>query len=64
MSTKTRQVGIRLEPDQISRLDAFARRREQDTPGLTVTRTDAVKVLLEHGLAAAGFHKNGKRKKR
>jgi hypothetical protein len=64
MGTTTKQVGIRLEPELISRLDAYAKQREQQTPGQSVTRTDAVKVLLEQGLAEAGFPKESKRKKR
>lgn len=64
MGATTKQVGIRLEPELISRLDAYARQRSEDMPGQSVSRTDAVKVLLEQGLAAAGFPKEVKRKKR
>ena len=64
MTKTTRQVGTRLEESLITRLDAYARTRAAETPGQTVTRTDAMRVLLEKGLSDAGFPRPAARKKR
>lgn len=39
-------LGIRLAEDIVARVDAHGERLKQSSPGLTVTRTDAIRVLL------------------
>ena len=39
-------LGLRLDAAIVQRLDAHAERLSAVSPGLTVTRTDAVRVLL------------------
>ena len=39
----------------IRRLDEYALHKMRTTPGLSVNRTDALRVLLEAGLSAEGF---------
>lgn len=46
-------VAFRLSAELLKRLDAQVGRMEATTPGLTFTRTDAVKVLLLQALDAA-----------
>jgi predicted transcriptional regulator len=46
----TQQIAIRLDPDVISRLDAIATKLSR--PGLSITRTDAIRVALLNGLHA------------
>lgn len=46
------QVAARLPRDQVDKLDAYA--REHSTPGLTLTRSDALRLLLARGLDAVG----------
>lgn len=41
-----RVVAFRLEDDLLERLDAHAARMIEAAPGLKVTRTDALRVLL------------------
>lgn len=45
-------VAFRLSADLLKRLDAKVARMEAATPGLSVTRTDAVRVLLLKSLDA------------
>jgi hypothetical protein len=52
---RLRQQTLRLAPGLIRRLDAYARRLSERTPGVAFSRTDAVRNLLERGLAAEGF---------
>lgn len=44
------QIGVRLEEDLVDRLDAVAKKLSR--PGLEITRADAIRVVLEAGLAA------------
>lgn len=46
----TVQVAIRLDAELIPRLDAVAAKLSR--PGLSLTRTDAVRICLQTGLAA------------
>ncbi len=48
---KTRQVGVRLPVSLLERLDSFAAQLAKETPGISVSRTDAVRVLLHRALA-------------
>jgi hypothetical protein len=47
---KTTLVAFRLEEELLKRIDAYAKRLEQATPGLRLARVDAVRVLLLRGL--------------
>ncbi len=47
---KTSLVAFRLENELIKRIDAFAKRLEDERPGLKVARVDAVRVLLLRAL--------------
>lgn len=44
---------FRLTPSLIARLDAHAQRMSAQTPGLRLTRTDALRSLLTAALDAA-----------
>ncbi len=48
--SKTTLVAFRLEEGLLKRIDAYAKRLEQATPGLKLARVDAVRVLLLRGL--------------
>jgi len=47
---KTTLVAFRLENELVKRIDAFAKRLEEETPGIRVARTDAVRAILLRGL--------------
>jgi hypothetical protein len=51
--TENEQVAFRLPKALIKRVDAYAARLEAAQPGMKVTRTDAVRVLLVRALDAA-----------
>ena len=51
----TRQVPFRLSPELIDRLDALAARLSEQTPGLSLTRTDALKIAIERVLREEGL---------
>jgi predicted DNA-binding protein len=44
----SQQIAVRLDADVVSRLDAIAAKLSR--PGLTVTRTDAIRIALMTGL--------------
>src|SRR5215813_4083283 len=48
---KTTMVAFRLENELLKRIDAFAKHLEGKTPGIKLTRADAVRVILVRGLA-------------
>jgi len=48
-------VGFRLPVSVIERIDAFARQLEAEQPGIRVSRSNAIRTLLERGLADAGY---------
>lgn len=51
--TKAAQaVAFRLSEQMLARIDTHVRRMEAHNPGLTISRTDAVRVLLLKGLDA------------
>lgn len=52
---RLRQMTFRLAPDLIARLDEFATLLTSRAPGMTYSRSDAVRVLLESGLEDAGL---------
>jgi len=41
---------FRLENELLSRIDAFAKRLEEQTPGIKLARADAVRAILLKGL--------------
>jgi len=47
---KTVQVAFRLDEELVKRLDRYAKQLERDMPGFTVSRADAVRILLTRGL--------------
>ena len=49
----TTQVAFRLSDGMIAKLDAYAAWMSDNTPGLSITRADAVRVLLTQALGAA-----------
>ena len=53
--TPTRSMAIRLEHDLVARLERAA--AQESKPGLVLSRSDLVKVLLEEGLARRGLGK-------
>ncbi len=46
----TTQVAFRLPDDLLRRLDAYAERMRAAQPGVNVTRTDVVRVLLTRAI--------------
>lgn len=48
----TEQVAFRLPKKLVARLDEYATKLANEQPGMTVTRTDVVRVLLTRGLDA------------
>lgn len=51
-SAPTKQIAIRLPPDLIDRIDAYAEQLQEKVPGVSITRTAAIRDLLEHSLSA------------
>lgn len=49
---ETKQMAIRMDLDIIARLDQVVCRLEEQTPGLKVSRADAVRVMLVRGMDA------------
>jgi hypothetical protein len=47
---KTTLVAFRLENDLLKRIDAYAKRLEEETPGIKLARADAVRAILLRGL--------------
>lgn len=48
-------VGFRLPDSLIERIDAWCQRFQQQMPGASMSRSNAIRVLLEKALAAEGF---------
>ena len=46
----TEQVAIRLPVELLARLAAYAETMRAKLPGVAVTRTDAIRAILEAGL--------------
>lgn len=46
---KTTLVAFRLENELLKRIDAYAKRLEEETPGIKLARADAVRALLLRG---------------
>ncbi|MHB8419123.1 MAG: hypothetical protein ACYDCL_13685 [Myxococcales bacterium] len=63
MTTNEKQVSFRLPADLVERIDAHAERLTEQSPGMTFTRADVVRMLLTRGMAeaeAGGKQKRGK----
>jgi len=54
--TETQQAAFRLPIDLIKHLDRHVKRFQEASPGLNVTRADAVRMLLTKGLDEAEEH--------
>lgn len=48
---KSQQVAVRMPMSLIKRIDAFAADLQQKTPGMHITRADAIRVIIEGWLA-------------
>lgn len=46
----TQQVGLRVPESLIRRADLFAAQLSRETPGLQITRTDAIRIILTRHL--------------
>lgn len=46
------RITVRLEDHQLAQLDALAEELSAAARGVKLTRSDAVRVVLEHGFAA------------
>ncbi|MBL4847173.1 MAG: hypothetical protein JKY65_16765 [Planctomycetes bacterium] len=51
--TKTKQIAIRFHEQTLERVEAHAERLKLAAPGVTITRTDAVRALLHEALSRA-----------
>ena len=49
------QAGFKADPALLARIDAFAAEMMRDHPGLNVSRTDAMVMLLTEALNARGI---------
>lgn len=56
--------GFRLPISLMARVDAFAEKAASHMPGYKVSRTDAIRVLLEKALIAEGFPAEQKAKRK
>lgn len=50
---ETQQTAFRLPVELLSRLDKHVKRLQEDSPGMNITRADAVRMLLMLGLDEA-----------
>ena len=57
------RVAFRWDADVVRRIDKYAERVRADMPGLTFTRTEAVRVLLEKALAQVEEEPSGRKRK-
>jgi hypothetical protein len=48
-------VGFRLPDSIIARIDAYSRHVEAKVPGVKLSRSNAIRALLELALTAQGF---------
>jgi len=55
MAEKVQQVAFRLPVEMVRALDAYVEAAKQKTPGLSVTRSDAVRILLSKVLEKEGY---------
>ena len=60
---EAKQAGFRLPVELLDLLDQYTERVAAERPGVTYSRSDAVRELLYQGLAQAGITANGKKRK-
>jgi len=61
MSRPNRQTGARLDDELLERVERFAKHRESELPGMKITRSDAIRLLLEKALTDFGYAKTIKK---
>jgi hypothetical protein len=61
---ETRQIGFRVSESMVERIDQYALDMQERSPGLTVTRTDAIKMLIASGLTEHEKARGGKGKRK
>jgi len=49
---RTRQVFVRMPEDLVTALDRYVERMKLEQPGTSLSRSDAIRVLLYRALAA------------
>ena len=49
--TSSQQIAIRVPSTLLERIDAFAAKLKLSSPGLRITRADAIRVMIENSLA-------------
>jgi len=59
---KSESVFVRLDPPSLIKLDAFVREMSERAYGAKLTRSDAIRVLLDRGLAAVAAERKAPRK--
>ncbi len=47
----SQQIAIRMPSTLLERIDAFAEKLKLRSPGLRITRADAIRVMIENALA-------------
>jgi hypothetical protein len=47
----SQQIAIRMPSTLLERIDAFAEQLKLRSPGLRITRADAIRVMIENALA-------------
>jgi hypothetical protein len=50
-NNRSQQIGIRMPLPLLKRIDAFANNLQQQSPGLHISRADAIRVAIENWLA-------------
>jgi len=48
---RSQQIAIRMPSNLLERIDAFAEKLKLRSPGLRITRADAIRVMIENCLA-------------
>lgn len=61
---ESKQAGIRFSPELLARLEAYTQRLAVQSPGMRITLSDAVRVLLTKALDAEGIKAEKGRAKR
>jgi hypothetical protein len=62
--TKSEQVAFRLDTALAKRLHAFTLAKAREMGAIRFTRADAIRILLDQGLANAGFGAKTEAKRR
>jgi hypothetical protein len=61
---KSKQMGLRLPVEIIERLDRYLDKLGAELPGVKLSRSDAIRTLIEQGLQRAGILSKEKTKKK